>query len=127
MTSARLIPRGGTRGTVFLEVANIRRQDAAVLFANKRYRGALYLAGYAIECLLKWAVTHRRNLLYLPEKLEIHDGDVLLLAQGKPERALDVCRTCGTLGARIAILDARAESPRCGKTLPSDGISLQLD
>jgi HEPN domain-containing protein len=30
-----------------------RRDDAQALFEKKRWRGAMYLAGYAVECLLK--------------------------------------------------------------------------
>lgn len=31
-----------------------RWEDAQVLFRGKRWRGAMYLAGYAVECCLKW-------------------------------------------------------------------------
>lgn len=30
-----------------------RLADAEALFENERYRGAIYLAGYAVECILK--------------------------------------------------------------------------
>jgi len=56
--------------------------DANALLKSHRYAGAIYLAGYAVECLLKWAVTSRKALVYLPEQLEIHDWDVLLIAGG---------------------------------------------
>src|SRR2546428_385041 len=78
MARTRSISPGGTRGTVFKEVARSRRADAAVLLEHRRYAGAVYLAGYAVECLLKWAVTARRNLIYLPAELEVHDWDTLL-------------------------------------------------
>jgi len=29
------------------------REDAQALFDARRYRGAMYVAGYAVECLLK--------------------------------------------------------------------------
>jgi len=38
----------------------------SVLFEARRYRGAIYLAGYAVECLLKWAITERCEITYLP-------------------------------------------------------------
>ena len=82
MARSRLIAPGGTRGTVFREVARVRLDDSAVLLSNKRYRGALYLAGYAIECVLKWAVTQRTGQRYLPAELEIHKWDVLLSEAG---------------------------------------------
>jgi len=67
---------------VFKEVAHLRLEDAAVLLEQKRYAGAVYLAGYAVECLLKWAVTNARQCVYLPADLEIHDLDRLLVEAG---------------------------------------------
>ena len=40
------------------------------------------MAGYAIECVLKWAVTFRTAQIYLPAKLETHVWDELLEAAG---------------------------------------------
>src|SRR5437870_6169199 len=76
------ISPGGTRGTLFQAVARIRLKDADVLLQEQRHEGALYLAGYAIECILKWAVTCNREDLRLPEELETHDWDRLLSATG---------------------------------------------
>lgn len=73
---------GGTRGTLFRAVARLRLNDADVLLQAQRHEGALYLAGYAIECILKWGVTRRRNILRLPEEFETHDWDRLLSATG---------------------------------------------
>ena len=78
----RHIQPGGTRGTVFKQVARVRLEDAAVLLGQRRYSGAIYMAGYAIECLLKWAVTCRREMIYLPADLETHDWDILLAETG---------------------------------------------
>jgi hypothetical protein len=74
--------RGGTRGTVFREVARIRMADAASLLASGRHSGAIYLAGYAIECHLKFAYCCRREKVYLPEHLEVHDWDRIINAAG---------------------------------------------
>jgi HEPN domain-containing protein len=35
------------------KLAQMRYEDANVLHAGKRYSGAYYLAGYAVECALK--------------------------------------------------------------------------
>ncbi len=86
MAHKRRISPGGTRGTLFQAVAKIRLKDADVLLNEQRHEGALYLAGYAIECILKWGVTRRRNILRLPEKLETHDWDRLLSATGLKPR-----------------------------------------
>jgi len=53
-----------------------------VLLENARYSGAIYLAGYALECLLKWAVTERQQCIYLPLELETHDLAELLAQSG---------------------------------------------
>lgn len=78
----RNIAPGGTRGSVFKEVARIRLDDGETLLLRGRYNGAIYMAGYAIECLLKWAVTSRTGRIYLPAELETHTWDVLLDAAG---------------------------------------------
>lgn len=82
MPRQRTIQPGGTRGTVFREIARIRLQDASVLLGHHRLRGAVYLAGYSIECILKWAVTSHRDLVYLPADLENHDWNCLLVESG---------------------------------------------
>jgi HEPN domain-containing protein len=81
----RTIPPGGTRGTVFKQVAQLRLEDASVLLERRRYPGAIYLAGYALECLLKWAITQRQQFVYLPAEFETHDLDTLLLEAGLGE------------------------------------------
>ena len=82
MTRKRTIRPGGSRGTLFESVARLRLEDAAVLLKNGRFSGAIYLAGYGIECLLKSAVTRRRNLIYLPAEFETHDWERLLSEAG---------------------------------------------
>ena len=82
MPGHRGIPPGGTRGTVYREVARLRLEDARELLQRQRALGAIYLAGYAVECLLKYGVTRRRNTHYLPPELEIHGIDRLLQEAG---------------------------------------------
>ena len=50
-----------------------RRDDAEALLQAGRYRGAMYLAGYAVECLLKVRLMERfgqPNLRALEEELQ---------------------------------------------------------
>jgi len=70
---------------VFRAAARARLEDAGVLLREKRYAGAIYLAGYAVECLLKWAITRRQQRTHLPAELEIHNLDTLLLEAGLAE------------------------------------------
>jgi hypothetical protein len=82
MANKRNIPSGATRGTVFREVARLRLGDAAALLDQQRYQGAIYLAGYALECLLKHAITRKLQGVHLPAKFETHNLDELLLGAG---------------------------------------------
>jgi HEPN domain-containing protein len=76
------IKKGGTRGTLFKEVAKMRLEDAAVLLSGKRYHGAIYLSGYAVECALKWAITVNLGSPYLPKGFETHDLEAFVHAAG---------------------------------------------
>jgi HEPN domain-containing protein len=77
MTAPR-IPIGGTRGTVYRDVASLRIEDAGNLLQTGRRNGAIYLAGYAVECQLKYAYCQRKNSQYLPAPLEVHDWELIV-------------------------------------------------
>ena len=79
------IRKGTTRGTVYGEIARLRMGDAKSLLESKRYNGAIYLAGYAVECRLKFAYCRRKcasAASTLPGHLEVHDWDTLVSATG---------------------------------------------
>jgi len=76
------IPSGGTRGTVFRAIAEQRMLDAKTLLNSRRYNGAIYLAGYAIECHLKYGYCARKEEIYLPATCETHSWDFLIEAAG---------------------------------------------
>jgi hypothetical protein len=80
--AARRIPPGGIRGTIYRELARLRLKDAICLLGKERYNGCIYLAGYAIECHLKFAICERKEHDYLPAQLEVHDWDRLVTAAG---------------------------------------------
>lgn len=81
-----------TRGTVFKAVAALRAVEAEVLQRRMQMLGAVYLAGYAIECQLKYAVCAANGHLWLPscvilpdrkpQRLYTHDWDILVAAAG---------------------------------------------
>lgn len=77
--AAPRIAKGGTRGTVYREVAIQRLKDAGVLLRQARFNGAVSLAGYAIECQLKYAYCQRSGSVYLPAQLEVHNWDALVV------------------------------------------------
>jgi hypothetical protein len=82
----RAIPKGGTRGTVYKAAARQRILDAEKLQEAKRIHGAIYLAGYAIECHLKYAVCEHEKSIYLDSSLETHSWDLLLMRSGLETR-----------------------------------------
>jgi HEPN domain-containing protein len=57
-------------------------RDARALLEAGRYNGAIYLAGYAIECHLKYACCRRMRDIHLPAKLETHRWDDLIEEAG---------------------------------------------
>lgn len=75
-----------------------RREDAQALFREQRWRGAMYLAGYSVECLLKAKLMRmyscynlldleselrRRSLLAADSTILTHQLEILLrLANG---------------------------------------------
>ena len=73
----RSIPKGGTRGTVYRAAARERILDAEKLNEANRVHGAIYLAGYAIECHLKYAVCENSESTYLDSSLETHSWERL--------------------------------------------------
>ncbi len=52
----------------FQELAEIRLVDARALLRAKRYDGAYYLAGYAVECALKACVARSIRRYDIPDR-----------------------------------------------------------
>jgi len=87
--------------------ASVYRQAALARLAEAEYleeahpAGAIYLGGYVVECMLKWAICQRQGTIYLedlpdsklPERLtgaRGHDLDFLLEVSGlRPLLELD--------------------------------------
>src|SRR6478752_3761994 len=58
----------------FQQLADVRIDEASVLFAQGQYDGAYYLAGYAVECALKACIAKLTNLHdYPPPKKFVDD------------------------------------------------------
>lgn len=74
------------------KIASARLRDARALFAAKRYDGAVYICGYAVELALKTRICKTLKWSGYPatskefERLhsfKVHDLDVLLRLSGK--------------------------------------------
>lgn len=63
-------------------VRDARLAEASVLLAAHQFAGAVYLAGYAVECQLKVAICARLDWESLRGTFKIHDLPTLLLYTG---------------------------------------------
>lgn len=66
--------------------ATRRLEDAQVLFDNRRYDGAAYICGYAVEFALKARICETLNTLTYPDHIsgfKIHKLDPLLFLTGR--------------------------------------------
>lgn len=75
-----------------LKIAEARLKDAEALLANRRYDGAIYLCGYAVELALKARICKTLNWPGYPSSrkefsnyssFKTHDLDVLLHLSGR--------------------------------------------
>ena len=67
---------------VLCELAELRLREAEALLKAGFPAGAVYLAGYAVECYLKAAVCTTLQWDYLLGSFRVHDLDSLLLYSG---------------------------------------------
>jgi HEPN domain-containing protein len=71
-------------------LAEARLKDAQVLFQSRRFDGAYYLAGYAVECALKACIAKKTKRHDFPDKdlaqrVYTHDITRLLVTAGLEE------------------------------------------
>jgi len=59
--------------TAFVQAQNDRYKDAQALLRAERWGGAIYLGGYAVECLLKARILKRKGSSDLPREYWHHD------------------------------------------------------
>ena len=57
----------GKTGKQMKAAASERLEDTWKLFEAKRFVGALYMGGYGIECLMKWALTDANGKASAPK------------------------------------------------------------
>lgn len=62
-------------------LARVRLAEARVLLAAKKYDGAYYLAGYAVECALKSCIAKQFKKYDFPEKKLVVDSHTHNLEQ----------------------------------------------
>ncbi|NOT00048.1 MAG: hypothetical protein HOP29_05425 [Phycisphaerales bacterium] len=71
---------------VLKRLGAIRLREARILLNKQQFAGAIYLAGYSVECWLKVAICKALDLDELPETFASHELDVLLFHSGLQRR-----------------------------------------
>jgi len=83
-------------------VRDARLAEAGVLLEASQFAGAVYLAGYAVECQLKVAICARLDWASLLGTFKIHDLPTLLLYTGlekKLQADLSIRQSFNTIAA----------------------------
>ena len=80
------------------KIAHTRLKEAEVLYQNKKYDGAIYLCGYAVEAVLKSRICRTLKWTGFPQSrsefqsyqsFRTHDLDILLNLSGIEAKILD--------------------------------------
>jgi HEPN domain-containing protein len=98
-------------------LARTRLAEARALIAAKKYDGAYYLAGYAIECALKSRVAKRVRRFDFPEKKLVvgshtHDLEQLLSVSGLKQTHEQEMKTNADFKAKWLIVREWSENAR---------------
>lgn len=82
MAAQNLPKEGMISDSVLRKLANTRMREAEHLQSGGHFAGAVYLAGYAVECLLKAAICQVLGWSELRSTFAVHDLEGLLLHSG---------------------------------------------
>ena len=82
------------RATVYRQAAIARLAEAGY-FKEAHPAGAIYLGGYVVECMLKWAICQRHGLIYLEDLPDSKLAERLTGARGHDLNFL--LEACGLL------------------------------
>ena len=88
----RVPPNKRTRGSLY-KAAGDARFDEAEFLEDEHPSGAIYLAGYLVECYLKWAFCERNGVQYLQDIPDENVAKFLTSAAGH-----DLDTLCGIVG-----------------------------
>jgi HEPN domain-containing protein len=98
-------------------LAETRLTEAQVLFQNRKFDGAYYLAGYAIECAIKACVARNTRRFDFPDKdlanqVYTHDLTKLLTPAGLAQIFKDEFRGNPALEVRWGVVKDWSEQSR---------------
>jgi HEPN domain-containing protein len=100
-------------------LAETRLREAQVLFQNRKFDGAYYLAGYAVECAIKACVARKTQRFDFPDKdlasqVYTHDLTKLLTPAGLAQILKEEFRTDPVLEVRWGVVKDWSEQSRYG-------------
>ena len=110
------------------DLAKARHKDARVLLRGKRYEGAIYLCGYAVELALKARICRTLKWLGYPatgrefddyRSFKTHDLDVLLHLSGIEDK---VKTTLFAEWSAVAQWSPESRYTPIGKATPADAV-----
>ena len=102
----------------FQKLAKIRLEEARTLLDHKKYDGAYYLAGYAVECGLKACIAKLTKQDDFPperqfvEKCYTHDSEKLLVASELKKAKDEAVENDSALSTNWGIVQLWKESDR---------------
>jgi HEPN domain-containing protein len=100
-------------------LAETRLSEAQVLFHNRKFDGAYYLAGYAVECAIKACVARKTQRFDFPDKglatqVYTHDLTELLKPAGLAQIFKEEFRTDPALEVKWVVVKDWSEQSRYG-------------
>jgi len=101
----------------FQRLAETRLVDAQALLKSRRYDGAYYLAGYAVECALKACIAKRTKRYDFPDldfvkEIYVHKLEKLLKHTGVSDAVLQEFRKNPTLDTMWGVVKDWSEESR---------------
>ncbi len=106
-----------------IELGNERLAEAEALRLGAKFAGAVYLAGYAVECYLKAAICKTLDLSGLPIVFMTHDLDVLLFHSGLDNTLRADTVLAGSFTHIVGIWSVeRREERQGGKTIMKESV-----
>jgi HEPN domain-containing protein len=113
----------------FQQLAAVRLREATILFQNRCWDGAYYLAGYAAECALKSCISKLTERHAFPDKKRVnasytHDLEELLVLADLRTTLTEAIKGVPEFGTNWRIVRSWRESSRYQRPSHEDAAEL---
>ncbi len=103
-------------------ISRVRRQEAGILLKAKKYAGAYYLLGYAVECALKACIAKQTRKYDFPnkeiaQKAYVHDLEKLLKIAGLDYQLKEDMNTNSNLEVNWSLVKDWKETARYSSSI----------